>query len=176
MDICNATEVGLIYDSPNLMYTELRDSEEFPLRSGIYDMSDKNSNSLLSAINRAKDGESRLYAYSKDENGNVVNKYIIDDLDAVLQYYGLIPSGHRHDLMWNYVSSDDGKLRYVDICLTMNCGCGICFANKRMLAKELREQFGIELVMSSINSMNVSNKETIKILRKSIRGKDHNLK
>lgn len=176
MDICNATEVGLIYDSPNLMYTEMRDAEEFPLRSGIYDMSDKYDNSLLSAIKRAKTGESRLYAYSKDVNGNVTGKYMIDDLDAVLQYYGLIPSGHRHDLTWEYTSSDDGKSRSADICMTMNCGCRICYANKRMLAKELREQHGIELVLSSINSQNKSNREAVKVSRCSIRGKDHNLK
>lgn len=176
MGICYITETGLKYDSKNLIYVEIIDGEEVVLRSGTTDMSDRFSNSLFSAIKRGKNGESNIYAYIKDKDGDIKEKCVIDDYDAVLQCYGLVPSGHRHNLTWEYASSDDGESKYANICLTMNCGCKICLANIRMLAKELREQFGIELVMSSISSMSVSNKETIKILRKSIRGKDHNLK
>lgn len=169
-----ASEVGLIYDSPNLQYFEVIGGETVELFSRIGDMDEKWDNSLLSALKRAKRGESNIYALSSDEYGNI-KKYIIDDYDAVLYFYGLLPSGHIHHLTWEYMPSDDGKSRYANIKMTMTCGCRICLASRRILAKELRNQHGLDIVMSSIDSSAKSESEAVKISRCSIRNKEHSL-
>lgn len=175
MKICYASEVGLRYDHPKLQYIEIIDNDQRELLSKIGYMSERYEISLLSAIKRAKNGESEIYALSSDDYGNL-KKYIIDDLDAVLAYYGFLPSGHRHDLTWKYNEHDNGKSSYAEVDLTMNCGCKICLSNTRMLEKELRDQFGLRLVMSSIHSSRETNQATVRFSRSSLRGKDNHLK
>ena len=174
MQTCYASEVGLRYDHPNLQYIEIIGNDQRELLSKIGDMNERYEISLLSAIKRAKKGESNIYALSSDEYGNI-KKYIIDDYDAVLYFYGLLPSGHIHHLTWEYMPSDDGKSRYANVKMTMNCGCRICLASRRILAKELRNQHGLDLVMSSIDSSAKSESEAVKISRCSIRNKEHSL-
>ena len=114
-----ASEVGLRYNHPQLQYIEIIGNDQRELLSKIGDISERWEISLLSAIKRAKNGESEIYALSSDEYGNL-KKYIVDDLDAVLMYYGFLPSGHRHNLTWKYNKRDNGKSSCAEVDLTMN--------------------------------------------------------
>lgn len=62
MKTCYASEVRLRYDHPKLQYIEIIDNDQRELLSKIGYMNERNELSLLSAIKRARNGESEIYA------------------------------------------------------------------------------------------------------------------
>ena len=115
----NASEMGEFgYTNPKRVYFEIRDNKFYLVASGITDAKQDWENSLRSATMRAQNGESSLMAASGGVNGNITF-FRIDDIDALLTAYGLAEKqAHRHQIHWEYSSSDNGK----DILPKLNCG------------------------------------------------------
>ena len=60
--------------------------------------------------------------------------------------------------------------------MTFKCGCVLNSDTKRAIQKELKEQYGIEIVLGSVPWFNDSDTVEIGVRRCDIKGKPHELK
>lgn len=126
-----------------------------------------NQTDIEQAYNRAKKGESQIYAvwpgrYKSD-------LFIIDDLNKLADAYGIEKEdGHIHDITWKFSSMDDKKSRYVYVDIEFKCGCEFHYGMIKKLALDLKKQLGWEIATST-GLGSYAGKYTIKVLRSSIK-------
>ena len=175
MDIKKASEQGIFkYDSRVLKYVEVKEREMYEIPTDISYIRRHSDCPLSRAIERAKQGESRIYALHSNEYHSIAI-YEVDDYDAVLKAFGLAASDHRHHIVWKYSSYETGdKIARVEI--NFKCGCVLNCETKRTIAKELMEQQGIRLVLSSVRSFNESPVCDVNVYRCDIKDKSNELK
>lgn len=168
MNIASAPK-GIQYDLPCICYFEVyKDGTVNRIDNSRRAICDQNEDSTYQAYFRALRGESNIYFTYADSNGNVF-LYKADDLDALADSIGIVrPSDHVHNIRWAYSKEDPGKGRYAWLDIEFLCGCELSSLNKRVMIKQLKEMFGWEVILSSINSI-PSTKKTIQIERKSIK-------
>ena len=161
---------GIQYDLPSVCYFEVyKDGTVNRIDNSRRAISDQIESSLYQAYFRALRGECDIYFSFADSNGNVF-LYKADDLDALADSIGIVrPSDHVHNISWAYSKEDPGKGRYAWLDIEFLCGCKLSNTNKRIMAKQLKDMFGWDVILSSIDS-NPSSKRTIRVERKSIRG------
>ena len=159
---------GIQYDLPSVCYFEVyKDGTVNRIDNSRRAISDQIESSLYQAYFRALRGECDIYFSFADSNGNVF-LYKADDLDALADSIGIVrPSNHIHNVRWSYSKEDPGKGRYAWLDIEFLCGCELSSLNKRVIVKQLKEMFGWEVVLSSINSI-PSTRRTIQVERKSI--------
>lgn len=167
MNIASAPK-GIRYDLPGICFFEIyKDGTINQIDDSRRAICDQNEDSTYQAYYRARRGESNIYFSYADSNGNV-SLYKADDLDALADSIGIVrPSDHVHNIRWSYSKEDPGKGRYAWLDIEFLCGCELSSLNKRVIVKQLKEMFGWEVVLSSINSI-PSTRRTIQVERKSI--------
>ena len=159
---------GMNYDARSLYYFEVYpDGTVNHISSDLNAIRRKDSDSLYGAYFRAVGNECTLYcATFRNEYKTTVFK--IDDLGALADSVGIAQnSGHAHEVSISYNACDDGKDRYAAIDIIFHCGCSLCSTNKRSMAQYLNEQYGLRIVLNSIDSRPLSQR-TIKVERNSI--------
>lgn len=168
MSIASAPK-GIQYDLPCICYFEVyKDGTVNRIDNSRRAICDQNEDSTYQAYFRALRGESNIYFSYADSNGNVF-LFKADDLDALADSIGIIrPIDHVHSVRWAYSKNDPGKGRYAWLDIEFLCGCELSSLNKRVIVKQLKEMFGWDVILSSINSI-PSAKRTIQVERKSIR-------
>lgn len=164
---------NILYDG-GWNYFELKNNELIPLASSVSDMDDRREYSLFSAIKRAKSGESKIYMFGANEYGEI-SAYIVDDYEAVLTAYGLGKCAHRHHITWKYSPYDNGKGAIADVDMTFHCGCVLSGKNKRTLQRDLLEQYGMNIVLSSVKSFNASRNASVRVYRNGLKDKNNDL-
>ena len=98
MSIKKASEQGIFkYDSRALKYIEVKGSEILEIPADISYIRRHSDCSLSRAVERAKQGESRIYALHSNEYHSITI-YEVDDYDAVLKAFGLATSDHRLEI------------------------------------------------------------------------------
>ena len=159
---------GIRYDLPGICFFEVyKDGTVNRIDNSRRAICDQNKDSTYQAYYRARRGESNIFFSYADSNGNV-SLYKADDLDALADSIGIArPSDHAHNIRWSYSKEDPGKGRYAWLDIEFLCGCELSSLNKRVIVKQLKEMFGWDVVLSSINSI-PSTKRTIQVERKSI--------
>ena len=169
MSIASAPN-GIRYDLPGICFFEVyKDGTVYRIDNSRRAICYQNEDSTYQAYFRALKGESNIYFSYADSNGNVF-LYKADDLDALADSIGIIrPSDHVHNIRWSYSKEDPGKGRYACLDIEFLCGCKLSNTNKRIMAKQQKDMFGWDVILSSIDS-NPSSKRTIRVERKSIRG------
>ena len=160
---------GIQYDLPGICYFEAyKDGSVSTVSNSRRSIEDKDEDSLFQSYFRALRGECIIYFTFADNNGNVY-LYRVDNLEALADSVGIDrQSDHIHNVRWSYNKDDPGKGRYASLDVKFLCGCELSSLNKRIMAKQLKKQFGWEIILSGINSI-PSSKRTIQVERKSIR-------
>jgi hypothetical protein len=119
------------------------------------------------AYNKAKKGETKLYAVWPGDYAS--DLFIMDDLDKLADAYGIDRGdSHIHDIKWKISSHDDKKSRYAYVDIEFKCGCEFDYGMIKKLALDLRKQLGWEIATSTGLS-GCAGKYTIKVLRSSIK-------
>ena len=160
---------GIQYDLPGICYFEVyKDGSVNSVCNDRHSINDQAEGSLYQAYFRALRGDCDLYFSFADSNGKVF-LYHADDLEALADSVGIVrPSDHVHNIQWSYSKDDPCKGRYAWLDIKFLCGCELSSLNKRTIARQLKEQFGWEVILGSINSI-PSSRRTIQVERKSIR-------
>ncbi len=167
MEILNAPE-GILYDSKGLKYFEVsKDGRVCLISNDRQSIDYKLEDSIYQAYFRASAGESNLYLALGDINGNI-SIFKVADFNALADSIGIErPNNHIHNIHWEFNEHDEGTGRYAYIDVEFLCGCELSSMNSRIIAKQLKKQFGWDIVLSSINSL-PSSEKTIKVERKSL--------
>lgn len=160
---------GIHYDSPGICYFEVHnDGSVNRVTNDRSSIDRQGADSLYGAYFRALQGECKLYFTYADVSGNIF-LYHADDLEALADSVGIERSSdHIHEIQWKYNKRDTGTGRYALIDIEFLCGCELGGLNKRIMAKQLKNQYGWDIVLKSIDSVQSSTK-TIKVERNSIR-------
>lgn len=160
---------GIQYDYHGIRYFEVySDGSVHQISNDRRSIERKEENSLYQAYFRVSRGECALYLAFADSNGNTLI-YKVDDFEALADSVGIVRlTDHVHNVRWSYSKDDPGKGRYASIDIEFLCGCELSSLNRRIMAKQLKDLFGWEVVLGSINSI-PSSKRTIQVERKSIR-------
>ena len=118
----------------------------------------------------AKEGHAVLYAVWP---GNYRSDlFIIDNIEALEDAYG-IQRDNRHNHITEYSISDydDGKLAYADVDIVFDCGCKLDMNNIKVIANDIKKQFGWEIATTTGFGAHSSNGKTtysVRIRRKSL--------
>lgn len=160
---------GIQYDLPGICYFEVyKDGTVNRIDNSRRAFISQTEASLYKAYFRALRGECEIYFSYADGNGNVF-LYQADDLDALADCIGIVrQTEHIHNVRWSYNKSDPGKGRYALLDIEFLCGCELSSLNKRLIVKQLKDMFGWEIPLNSINFI-PSSKKTIRVERKSIK-------
>jgi len=153
---------------------ELCDNEIIPIPVELFVYRRPINSPLSAAVERAKKGESKVYAIKKENYSDIV-MYEIEDYQALLMAFGEGESDHRHHIVWEYSSRDDGRPT-AKIKMTFKCGCVLNANTARTFYRELREQHKIEIVLKDVPDNNTSPTAEIGVRRCDIRDKPHELK
>ena len=126
------------------------------------------------AVERAKRGESKIYAISVGEYSQA-RVYEIEDYDALLYALGESTSDHRHHILWEYSKYDRGEPT-ARIKMTFKCGCILTRDTMRTLHRELKEQHKIEIVLRTVPTDNNTDTVEVGVRRCDIKDKPTELK
>jgi hypothetical protein len=109
---------------------------------------DTSYESVADAYERAASDKSTIYAVWPGRWSS--DLFIVDDLDAFADAFGIPrPDSHKHDIFWKLSSIDDGISRYARVDIIFSCGCEINDNNIIKIARDLREQMGWDMAMST---------------------------
>lgn len=156
------------YDLDGICYFEVYPNGEVAEVLGdITSVGDKKPSSVYGSYQRAKNNECVLYLATVSPYGEA-KVYRVDDLEALADSYGILRTfDHEHDVHAAFSEKDSGSGRYAEIDIEFRCGCVLGNHNKRIMAKYLKEKYGWEIVLKSINSEPLS-KRRITVERKSL--------
>lgn len=163
-----AAPKGFNYDARGLCFFEIYPDEKVNLL-----LSDKNSikrqldNSVYGAYIRTLNKKSTLYV-SVLLGSNNITVWRVENLNDLADSLGFPKNdGHVHEIHACYSAKDDGKHTYAHIDVEFRCGCTLSSSNKRSISNYLKEKYGWEIVLDSINSEPLA-KRTIRVKRKSL--------
>lgn len=163
-----AAPKGFNYDTRGLCFFEIYPDGKINLL-----LSDKNSirrqidNSVYGAYVRALKHESTLYISALPASNNITI-WRIENLEDLADSLGFPKNdGHVHEIHAAYSAKDDGRHTYAYLDIEFACGCTLSSSNKRSVANYLKERYGWEIVLDSINSEPLA-KRTIRVKRKSL--------
>lgn len=156
------------YDLDGICYFEVYpNGEVVEVLGDITSVGDKKLSSVYGSYQRAKNNECTLYLATVSPYGDA-KVYRVDDLEALADSYGILRAfEHEHDIHAAFSEKDTGSGRYADVDIEFRCGCVLGSHNKRIMAKHLKEKYGWEIVLKSINSEPLS-KRRITVERKSL--------
>ena len=156
------------YDLDGICYFEVYpNGDVVEVLGDITSVGDKKTSSVYGSYQRVKNNESVLYLATVSPYGDA-KVYRVDDLEALADSYGILRAfDHEHDVHAAFSEKDNGNGRYAEIDIEFRCGCVLGSHNKRIIAKYLKEQYGWEIVLKSINSEPLS-KRRITVERKSL--------
>lgn len=122
---------------------------------------------FFGSYGRIKNGECTLYlSATASDSESIV--YRVDDPEALADAFGIVRvSEHTHDIHAVLSPDDTGTGRYAKIQIEFRCGCTLSSHNSRSMKKYLRDRFGWEIVLSSINSERLS-KRTVTVERSNL--------
>lgn len=140
---------GILYDNRTLYYFEVYpDGTINQISNDRSSINSKTENSLYQAYFRAKQNVCTLCVGMADGKS-----YRVTDLEALADSIGIErPSDHTHDIRVTYSNLDEGKGAYALVDLDFLCGCKLSRLNVRIIAPQLRKQYGLELVIGGMNS------------------------
>lgn len=164
----------LHYDSRGMNYIEIQENTVSVIPINRADFRKGGYTPLSLAVNRAKEGKSKIYAVCANEYANI-EMVEIEDYKALLGAFGASVCEHRHHITWDYSQSDNGSST-ARVRMTFKCGCVLNSDTKRAIQKELKEQYGIGIVLGSVPWFNDSDTVEIGVRRCDIKGKPHELK
>lgn len=141
------------YDLDGICYFEVYpNGEVVEVLGDITSVGDNKLSSVYGSYQRAKNNESTLYLATVSPYGDA-KVYRVDDLEAFADSYGILRAfEHKHDIHAAFSEKDTGSGRYAEIDIEFRCGCVLGSHNKRIMAKHLKEKYGWEIVLKSINS------------------------
>ena len=161
--------VGYNYDCPGIFFFEVYpDGRVNHVPYSRRAIMDKDDASVYGAYFRAVKKECDLYFSSIVREGyTAVQK--IEDLEGFADSLGIMrPTAHVHEIRACYSERDLGSGRYADIDIEFRCGCTLSNRNKRVIAEQLKVQYGWSVILNSIDSIPKS-KRTIRVERNSIK-------
>lgn len=159
------------YDLNGICYFEVYPNGDVVEVSGdITSVGDKKPSSVYGSYQRSKNNECILYLATVSPYGDT-KVYRVNDLEALADSYGIFRAfEHEHDIHAAFSENDKGSGRYAEIDIELRCGCVLGSHNKRIMAKYLKERYGWEIVLKSIDSEPLS-KRRITVERKSLSNK-----
>lgn len=159
---------GIRYDHRGICFFEVRkDGSINRINNSRSVIINKENDSLYKAYFNVLSGDCSLFCAYADSNGNI-SIYQVKDLEAFADSIGIErPTEHIHDIRWSYSQNDPGTGRYALLDIEFLCGCKLSKLNCRIIAKQLYELFGWNVILNSIGSI-PSSKTTIKVERNSI--------
>ena len=157
------------FDLRGLIYLEMFPDGTLTCLSSLKsDIKRKTEDSLYRAYFRAKLERSILFVCGMDALESFI--YRIEDLEAFADSIGIErESTHQHIIRWEFNPKDPGKGRFALIDIEFLCGCKLSNQNVRSIRIDLRNQFGWNLILNSVNNSQPLSCRTIRIERNSIK-------
>lgn len=98
--------------------------------------------------------------------------FVVDDIDALSDAFGIErDKQHKHIVNYSLSDYDDGKSPYASVNISFDCGCKLTLNNIKVIASDLKKQFGWQMTTTTSFGSRFNDGETVysvRILRSSL--------
>ena len=123
-----------------------------------------NKSEMEEACALAKEGRTALYAVWPGRYRS--DLFIVDDIEALSDAYGIRRENqHKHDIEYSLSDLDDGISAYASVDIAFNCGCKLDLNNIKGIARDLKDQFGLEMTTTTGYGAHCSEGKTVYTVR-----------
>ena len=123
-----------------------------------------NKTSMEEACAGAKEGRSVLYAVWPGRYRS--DLFIVDDIEALSDAYGIQRENqHKHVIDYTLSDLDDGISAYAIVDIIFKCGCKLELNNIKGIARDLKDQFGLEMTTTTGYGAHYSDGKTVYTVR-----------
>ena len=155
------------YAAKNICYIE------FSANGAVHQVS-CSKESIEEACFRVKAERATLYAVWPGQYKS--DLFAVDDMDALSDAFGIErEKPHQHIVNYYYDDFDDEKSPYASVNISFDCGCKISQNNIKVIASDLKKQFGWLMASTTGFGCHVTDGKTVysvRILRSSLWNKN----